>query len=161
MHNRVSASCRPRGIKKHSCLRLRTGDAGRSIDEAWFLTVGLISRNSKSARSVSVSNTVRSCRHCSDRRRSRAGRNSASRHHTRSNEELGQYTKGAVRGSPNAASHLSGRKVEGCCSAADGSPAGSRTHASVATTAYELAQPSRPPTAATERQQLIDTRGAT
>src|ERR1700692_4105787 len=55
---------------------------------------------------------------------------------------------------PNAASHLSGRKVEGCCAAGDDSPAGSRSRASVAPAAYELAQPTRLPTAATERQQL-------
>ena len=96
------------------------------IDEAWSLSGRLISRNSRSVRSVSASSTDQTCRHCSGRRKSRASRDSATRHHTRNNEEPGQYTKGAVRGSPNAASHLSGRKVECCCSAADGSPAGSR-----------------------------------
>jgi hypothetical protein len=121
----------------------------------------LISRNSRSARSVSASSTVRSCRHCSGRRQSRACRNSASRRHTRNNEGPGQYTKGAVRGLPNAAWHLSGRKVEGCCSAADDCPEGSRSHANVAPAAYELAQPPRRPTPATEQQQLKDTGGAT
>ena len=129
--------------------------------KAWSLSDRLISRNSRSARSVSGSSTVRSCRHCSGRRKSRAGRNSASRRHTRNNEEPGQYTRGAVRGSPNAVSHLSGRKAAGCCSAADGSPAGSRSHASVAPAVYERAWPPRRPAAATERRQLIEIRGAT
>jgi hypothetical protein len=45
----------------------------------------LISRNSRSARSASASSKGRSCRHCSDHRKSQAGRNSASRHRTRNN----------------------------------------------------------------------------
>ena len=90
-----------------------SGDVARSDRWNVVLERRLVSRNSRSARSVSASSTVRSCRHCTDRRKSRAGRNSASRHHTRNNEEPGQYTKVSVRGSPNAASHLSGRKVAG------------------------------------------------
>jgi hypothetical protein len=103
----------------------------------------------------------RSCRHCNGRRKSRAGRNSTTRHHIRNNEAPGRYTNGAVRGSLNAASHLSGRKVEGCCSVAVDSPAGNRSHARLAPAVCDQAQPPRRPTAATERQQLINTRGAT
>jgi hypothetical protein len=129
----MSVSCQMRTASvdgTHRKVAKVATQAVRSIKRS--LSDRLISRNSRSVRWVSASSTDQSCRHCSGRRQSRAGQNSASRHHTRNNEEPGQYTKGAVRGSPNAASHLSGRKVEGCCSAADGSPAGSRSHASVA-----------------------------
>ena len=55
---------------------------------------GDISRNSRPARSVSASSTAQSCRHCSGRDKSRAGRNSTSCHHTRNNGEPDQYTRG-------------------------------------------------------------------
>ena len=83
------------------------------------LSNGLISRNSRSARSASASSTGRSCRHCSDRRKSQAGRNSASRRRTRNNVGLDRYTKGAGCGSPCAKPKLSRRKLEGCYSVAD------------------------------------------
>ena len=60
----------------------------------------LLSRNSRSARSASASSKGRSCRHCSDHRKSQAGRNSASRHRTRNNLGLDRYTKGGGRGAP-------------------------------------------------------------
>lgn len=103
----------------------------------------LISRNSRSARSASAFSTGQSCRHCSGCRKSRAGRNSARRHHTRSNGGPGQCTKGAGRGVPIAASRLSGRKVEGCCSAAAGHPAGSHSRASAEPAAFEAVRPER------------------
>jgi hypothetical protein len=55
----------------------------------------LISRDSRSTRSASASSKGQSCRHCSDHRKSQAGRNSASRH--RDNLGLGRYTKDAER----------------------------------------------------------------
>jgi hypothetical protein len=123
--------------------------------------VSLISRNSRSARSASASSKGRSCRHCSDRRKSQAGRNSASRHRTRNNLGLGRYTKGAGCGAPCAKLKLSGRKLEGCYSVADDNPAGSRSRASVAPAVYEPAQPARRPAAAIGRLQSTETRGAT
>jgi hypothetical protein len=125
------------------------------------LSVSLISRNSRSARSASASSKGRSCRHCSDRRKSQAGRNSASRHRTRNNLGLGRYTKGAGCGAPCAKPKLSGRKLEGCYSVADDNPAGSRSRASVAPAVYEPAQPARRPAAAIGRLQSTETRGAT
>ena len=103
----------------------------------------LVSRNSRSARSASASSKGRSCRHCSDRRKSQADRNSASRHRTRNNLGLDRYTKGAGRGAPCAKPKLSGSKLEDCYSVADDSPAGSRSRASVAPAVYEPAQPAR------------------
>ena len=111
----------------------------------------LISRNSRPARSASASSKGRSCRHCSDRGKSQAGRNSASRHRTRNNLGLDRYTKDAGCGAPCAKPKLSGRKLEGCYSVADDSPAGSRSRASVAPAGYEPAQPARRPAAAIGR----------
>ena len=104
-----------------------------------------LSRNSRSARSASASSKGRSCRHCSDRRKSQAGRNSASRHRTRNNLGLDRYTKGGGCGSPSAKRKLSGRQLEGCYSVADDSPAGSRIRASVANavSAPSMSLPSR------------------
>jgi hypothetical protein len=121
----------------------------------------LISRNSRSARSASASSKGRSCRHCSDHRKSQAGRNSASRHRTRNNLGLDRYTKGVGCGAPCAKPKLSGRTLEGCHSVADDSPAGSRSRASVAPAVYEPAQPARRPAAAIRRWQSTETRGAT
>ena len=106
---------------------------------------GLISRNSRSARSASASSKGRSCRHCSDRRKSQAGRNSASRHRTRNNLGLDRYTKGAGCGSPCAKPKLSGRQLEGRYSVADDSPPGSRIRASAANavSAPSMSLPSR------------------
>jgi hypothetical protein len=115
------------------------------------LSDGLISRNSRPARSASASSKGRSCHHCSDRRKSRAGRNNASRHRTRNNLGLDRYTKGARCDAPCAKPKLSGRNLEGCYSVADDSPAGSRSRASVAPAVYEPAQPARRPAAATGR----------
>lgn len=115
------------------------------------LSNSLISRNSRSVRSASASSKGQSCRHCSDHRKSQAGRNSASRHRTRNNLGWDRYTKGAGCGAPCAKPKLSGRKLEGCYSGADDNPAGSRSHASVAPAAYEPAQPSRRPAAAIGR----------
>jgi hypothetical protein len=127
--------------------RCRQTDAPR----ARCLSDSLISRNSRSARSASASSKGRSCRHCSDRRKSQAGRNSASRHRTRNNLGLDRYTKGASCDAPCAKPKLSGRKLEGCYSVADDSPAGSRSRASVAPAVYEPTQPARRPTAAIGR----------
>ncbi len=110
-----------------------------------------ITRNSRSARSASASSKGRSCRHCSDRRKSQASRNSASRHRIRNNLGLDRYTKDAGCGAPCAKPKLSGRKLEGCYSVADDSPAGSRSRASVAPDVYVPAQPARRPAAATGR----------
>ena len=55
-----------------------------------------LSRNSRSARSASASSKGRSCRHCSDRRKSQAGRNSASRHRTRNNWDWIDIPRAAV-----------------------------------------------------------------
>jgi hypothetical protein len=123
------------------------------------LSNSLISRNSRSARSASASSKGRSCRHCSDHRKSQAGRSSASRHRTRNNLGLDRYTKGAGCGAPCAKPKLSGRKLEGCYSGADDSPAGSRSRASVAPAGYEPAQPARRPAAAIGRS--TKTRSAT
>ena len=125
------------------------------------LSNGLISRNSRPARSASASSTGRSCRHCSGRRRSQADRNSASRHRTRNIVGLDRYTKGAGCGAPCAKPKLSRRKAEWCYSVADDSRAGSRIRASVAPAVYEPAQPARRPAAATGRQRSMETRGAT
>jgi hypothetical protein len=136
--------------------RCRQTDArARSLSDS------LISRNSRSAQSASASSKGRSCRHCSDRRKSQAGRNSASRHRTRNNLGSDRYTKGAGCGAPCAKPRLSGRKLDGCYSVADDSPAGSRSHASVAPAVYEPAQPARRPAAAIGRLQSTETRGAT
>ena len=62
----------------------QSSNAGRHIDRA-IPDDRLINRNSRSVRSVSASSTDQSCRHCSGRRKSPAGRNSASRHRTRNN----------------------------------------------------------------------------
>jgi hypothetical protein len=120
-----------------------------------------ISRNSRSDRSASASSKGRSCRHCSDRRKSQAGRNSASRHRTRNNVVLGRYTRGAGFGAPCAKPKLSVRKLEGCYSVAGDNPAGSRSRASVAPAVYEPAQPARRPAAATGRLRSTETRGVT
>ena len=134
----------------------------RQMDaQARGLIDSLISRNSRSARSASASSKGRSCRHCSDRRKSQAGRNSASRHRTRNNSGLDRYTKGAGCGAPCAKPKLSVCKLEGCYSAADDSRAGSRIRASVAPAVYEPARPARRPAAAIGRQQSTETRGAT
>jgi hypothetical protein len=128
-----------RSLPANGCTRARS------------LSNSLISRNSRSARSASASSKGRSCRHCSDRRKSQAGRNSASRHRTRNNLGLDRYTKGAGCGAPCAKPKLSGRKLEGCYSVADDSPAGSRSRASVAPAGYEPAQLARRPAAAIGR----------
>ncbi len=120
-----------------------------------------ISRNSRSARSASESSKGRSCRHCSDRRKSRAGRNSASRHHIHSNSGPDRCTRDAGSAAPIANSQLSGRKVEGCCSGADGSPGGSRNRASAAVVVYEPTQPALRPAAVSGRWQSTNTEGAT
>jgi len=122
---------------------------------------GLISRNSRPARSASASSKDQNCRHCSDRRKSQAGRNSASRHHSRNNLGPDRYTRGAGCDAPGAKTKLSGSKLEGCYSVAVDSPAGNRIRASVAPAVYEPAQPTRRPAAATGRQQSMETRGAT
>jgi hypothetical protein len=114
-------------------------------------SLGLISRNSRPARSASASSKGQRCRHYSDRRKSQAGRNSASRRRTRNNLGLDRYTKGAGCGAPCAKPKLSGRKLEGCYSGADDSPARSRSRASVAPAGYEPAQPARRPAAAIGR----------
>ena len=126
-----------------------------------LLGVSLISRNSRSARSASASSKGQSCRHCSDHRKSQAGRNSASRHRTRNNLGLDRYTKGAGCDAPCAKLNLSGRKLEGCHSVADDNPAGSRSRASVAPAVYEPAQPARRPATAIGRLQSTETRDAT
>lgn len=125
------------------------------------LSNGLISRNSISVRSASASSKGRSCRHYSDRRKSQAGRNGASRHRTRNNVGLDRYTKGAGCGAPCAKPKLSGRKLEGCYSVADDNPAGSRSRARAAPAVYEPALPARRPAAAIGRLQPIEARGAT
>ena len=122
--------------------RCRQADA-----HARALSDSLISRNSRSARSVSASSKGRSCRHCSDRRKSQAGRNSASRHRTRNNLGLDRYTRGAGYGAPCAKPNLSGRKLGGCYSVAADSPAGSRSRASVAPAVYGAVQPAQRPAA--------------
>src|ERR1035437_1529075 len=122
------------------------------------LSNSLISRNSRSARSASASSKGRSCRHCSDHRKSQAGRSSASRHRTRNNLGLDRYTKGAGCGAPCAKPKLSGRKLEGVYSGADDSPAGSRSRASVALAGYEPAQPARRPAAAIGRSTKREAR---
>ena len=129
--------------------------------QARGLIDSLISRNSRSARSASASSKGRSCRHCSDRRKSQAGRNSASRRRTRNSSGLDRYTRGAGCGAPCAKPKLSGRRLEGCYSVAVDSPAGNRSRASVAPAVYEPAQPARRPAAATGRWQSMETRGAT
>ena len=122
---------------------------------------GLISRNSRPDRSASASSKGQSCRHCSDHRKSQAGRNSASRHRTRNNLGLDRYTRGAGYGVPYAKPKLSGRNLEGCYSGADDSPAGSRSRASVAPAGYEPAQLARRPAAGIGRQQSTKTSSAT
>jgi hypothetical protein len=104
------------------------------------LNNSLISRNSRPARSASASNKGRSCHRCSDHGRSLAGRNSASRHHTRSNLGSDRYTKGAGCDALAAKPHPSGRNLEGCYSVADDSPAGNRSHAIVALAGHEPAR---------------------
>ena len=122
---------------------------------------GVLSRNSRPARSASASSTGRNCRHCSGRRKSRAGRNSASRRRTRNIVGLDRYTNGAGCGAPCAKPKLSQRKAEWCYSVADDSRAGSRIRASGAPPVYERAQPVRRLAAATGRWQSMETRGAT
>jgi hypothetical protein len=128
---------------------LRAAVVGKRMHTRRSLSDSLISHNSRLARSASASSKGRSCRHCSDRRKSQAGRNSASRH--RNNLGLDRYTKGAGCDAPCAKPKLSGRKLEGCYSVADDSPAGSRSRASVAPAVYEPAQPARRPAAAIGR----------
>jgi hypothetical protein len=90
-------------------------DQGKIVQEAGGLRGpvpfssenAVISRNSRPARSVSASSTGRNRRHCIGRGKNRAGRNSATRRHIPDNEELDQYTRGAVGCSPSAASHFS------------------------------------------------------
>jgi hypothetical protein len=60
----------------------------RQMDARAVFKDSLISRNSRSARSASASSRGRSCPHCSYRRKSQAGRNSASCHRTRNNVGL-------------------------------------------------------------------------
>ena len=134
--------------------------AGKSTHRRGLLD-RLISRNSRPARSASASSKGRSCRHCSDHRKSQAGRNSASRHRTRNNLGPDRYTRGAGRGAPGAKTKLSGSKPEGCCSVAADSRAGSRSRASAAPAVYERALPARRPAAATGRQQSMATGSAT
>lgn len=118
---------------------------------AWSLSDGLISRNSRPARSASASSKGRRCRHCNDHRKSQAGRNSARRHRTRNTVGPDRYTKGAGSDAPCAKPQLSGGKLEGCYSVADDSPAGSRSPASVAPAVSEPARPARRPAAAIGR----------
>ena len=153
--------CAPIGRCLMTALRHEPPLLANGCTRARSLSNSLISRNSRPARSASASSKGRSCRHCSDRRKSQAGRNSASRHRTRNNLGLGRYTKGAGCGAPCAKPKLSGRKLEGCYSVADDSPAGSRSRASVAPAVYEPAQPARRPAAAIGRLQSTETRGAT
>jgi hypothetical protein len=124
---------------RRTALRHELPLAANARTRARPLSVSLISRNSRSAQSASASSKGRNCRHCSDRRKSQAGRNSASRHRTRNNLGLGRYTKGAGCGAPCAKPKLSGRKLEGCYSVADDNPAGSRSRASEAPAVYEPA----------------------
>jgi hypothetical protein len=130
---RRSASRHERSLPANGCTRARS------------LSDSLISHNSRSARSASASSKGRSCRHCSDHRKSQAGRNSASRHRTRNSLGLDRCTKGAGCDAPRAKANLSERKLEGYYSVADDSPAGSRSRASVAPAGYEPAQPARRP----------------
>ena len=141
----------PYRCRRTAALRQKPPLPANGCTGARSLSSSLISRNSRSARSASASSKGRSCRHCSDHRKSQAGRNSASRHRTRNNLGLDRYTKGAGCGAPCAKPKLSGRKLEGCYSVADDSPAGSRSRASVAPAGYEPAQPARRPAAAIGR----------
>ena len=138
-------------IWRYSALRHEPPLPANGCTRARSLGNGLISRNSRPDRSASASSKGRSCRRCSDRRKSQAGRNSASRHRTRNNLELDRYTKGAGCGAPCAKPKPSGSKLEGCYSVAADSRAGSRIRASVAPAVYEPAQPARRPAAATGR----------
>ena len=144
-----------------SALQREPPPAANGCASARSSGVGLISRNSRPARSASASSTGRSCRHCSGRRRSQADRNSASRHRTRNIVGLDRYTKGAGCGAPCAKPELSGRKAEWCYSVAADSPAGNRIRANVARAVYEPAQPALRPATATRRLQSTETRGAT
>jgi hypothetical protein len=137
--------------ERTAALRHKPPLSANGCTRARFLSDSLISHNSRSARSASASSKGRSCRHCSDHRKSQAGRNSASRHRTRNNLGLDRYTRGAGCDAPCAKPKLSGRKLEGCYSGADDSPAGSRSRASVAPAGYEPAQPARRPAAAIGR----------
>jgi hypothetical protein len=164
--DQLSCGAGPAGRKRRTLAhgRFAPQAAGRwykRCARARSLSKSLISRNSRSARSASASSKGQSCRHCSDRRKSQAGRNSASRHRTRNNLGLDRYTKDAGCGAPCAKPKLSGRNLEGCYSAADDSPAGSRSRASVAPGVYEPARPARRPAAATGRWQSTETLGAT
>jgi hypothetical protein len=151
------------GIKK-LLNDLPTGGGNQiSLHEArlWPLVcLILISRNSRSVRLVYASSTDPKYHRCSGRRKSRAGRNSAIRRHTRNSWVRDQYTRDVDRGAPYAANHFSGHRAAGCCSAADDSQARNRSRASVTPTVCGLARPARRPKAATEQQRLKDKRGA-
>ena len=121
----------------------------------------LISRNSRSGQSACASSKGRSCRHCSGRRKSLAGRNSASRHRIRNNSGPDRYTRDAGYFVPRAKPQLSACKPAGCYSVAADSPAGSRSRASVASAVSELEQPLRQPAAATGRERSIEIQGVT
>ena len=150
----------PRSFLPKTRIAPRAAVAGNECTRVRSSSDSLISHNSRSARSASASSKGRSCRHCSDRRKSQAGRNSASRHRTRNNLGLDRYTKGAGCGAPCAKPKLSGRKLEGCYSVAADSPAGSRSRASVVPAVYGAVQPAQRPAAAIGRQQSTETRGA-
>jgi hypothetical protein len=137
--------------ERMSTLRGEPPLSTKGCTRARSLSDSLISHNSRSARSASASSKGRSCRHCSDHRKSQAGRNNAIRHRTRNNLGLDRCTKGAGCDAPCAKLNLSGRKLEDCYSVADDSPAGSRSHASVAAAGYEPAQPTRRPAVSIER----------
>jgi len=126
-----------------------------------LLSNGSISRNSRSARSASASSKGRRCRHCSDRHKSRAGQNSASRHRTRNIAGPDRYTSDAGSGAPCAQPQPSGRKLEGYYSVAVDSPAESRSRASVAPAVFEPGQPARQPAAVIGRLQSTETSGGT
>ena len=100
-----------------------------------------ITRNSRPGRSASGSSTDRRCRHCSDRRKSRAGRNNASRRHSRNIAASGRCTRAAGSAAPAAAAHPSGHTAAACCSAAAGTPAGNHSHAISAPAASEPVRP--------------------
>ena len=133
----------------------------QSMNTRTLLSNGSISRNSRSARSASASSKGRRCRHCSDRHKSRAGQNSASRHRTRNIAGPDRYTSDAGSGAPCAQPQPSGRKLEGYYSGAVDSPAESRSRASVAPAVFEPGQPARQPAAVIGRLQSTETSGGT
>ena len=102
-------------------------------------------RNSTSARSASKSSTGRNCRRCSGRVNIQDGRNSTARRYT-----------GNLAHIPVCRRLLpSDHKPERCCSAADDSRAGSRSHANDGCAARERARRTQWLAAATRELHLM------